>query len=109
MWILCEELTFWRHLEAGAQIDTGYMRWDFKRILRWKNPHIWSKRPLNKQIICILIYFYSGQVAKCSRIAPPGHGLDATSWQEQAEAGQGYAEVEHNHTEEEQKYDAQGV
>ena len=52
---------------------------------------------------------YSGQAAKCSRIAPPGHGLDATSGQEHAEAGQEYAEVEHKHAEAEHKYDAQGV
>ena len=42
---------------------------------------------------------YSGQAAKCSRIAPPGHGLDATSGQEHAEAGQEYAEVEHKRAE----------
>ena len=59
---------------------------------------------------------YSGYSAKCSRMAHPGHGLDATSGQEHAEAGQEYAKVEHKHAEmepkhaeAEHKYNAQGV
>ena len=52
---------------------------------------------------------YSGQAAQCSRITPPGHGLDATSGKEHAEAGQEYAEMEHKHAEAEHKYNPQGV
>ena len=41
------------------------------------------------QIIAIFLQFiFSGQAAKCSKIAPPGHKLDATSGQENKEAGQ---------------------
>ena len=40
---------------------------------------------------------YSGQAATCSRIAPSGHGLHATSGQEHAEPGQEYVDLEHKH------------
>ena len=56
------------------------------------------------EIIAIISFYYgqsldSGQATNCSTIAPPGHGLGATSAQEHAEAVQEYADVEHKHAE----------
>ena len=41
------------------------------------------------------LYIYSGQAAKCSRIAPLVQGLDATSVQEHAEVVHKYNEGGH--------------
>ena len=63
-----------------------------------------------KQIIFVIKdlkngqYLYSGQAAKCSRIAPPGHGLDARSGQEHAEVEHKHVEAEHKHVEAEHKH-----
>ena len=40
-----------------------------------------------------LLLFESGQAAKCTRIAPPGHGMANTSGQKQVEVGQKQVEV----------------
>ena len=49
-----------------------------------------------------LLSLFSGQTAKCFRMAPPVLGLDATSVQKHAEVVQEHAEGVHN-------YDAQSL
>ena len=44
---------------------------------------------------CCCQSIYSGQAARCSRIAPTGQGFHTTLGQEHAKAGQEYEEVEH--------------
>ena len=40
------------------------------------------------KVYTLLVFFYSGQAAKCSRIAPPVYGLDGTSGHKHAKAEQ---------------------
>ena len=40
-----------------------------------------------------LLLFESGQAAKCTRIAPPGHGMANLSGQKQGEVGQKQGEM----------------
>ena len=54
------------------------------------------------------LFLYSGKPAKCSRIAPQGHGFDGTSKQKHTDAGQEYIEVEHKYAEAENNYDEAG-
>ena len=44
-------------------------------------------------LLLLVQFLYSGKVGKCSRIAPPGHGLDPTSGHEYDEKGHKHDEA----------------